>query len=99
MNRRPVLQPEAEADLAEAFQWYENQRAGLGRQFLQSVETVFDRICETPQLHPVVYGSVRQALVRRFPYVVCYLDDESVVEVIAVFHVRRDPTSWRERVE
>ena len=39
-----MLQSEAEADLAEAYQWYERQRVGLGREFIESVETVFARI-------------------------------------------------------
>jgi plasmid stabilization system protein ParE len=99
MNRRLTLQPEAEADLAAAFRWYESQRFGLGTEFMQCVEAVFDRIRETPQLYPVVYHSVRQALVRRFPYVVCYVDDGDDVDVIAVFHGHRDPTAWQVRVE
>ena len=99
MTYRLVIQPEAEADLDDAYRWYETQRSGLGGEFLECVEAVFDRIRETPELHAVVYRTVRQTLVRRFPYVVCYLIDGNRVEVVAVFHGHRHPTAWKSRVD
>ncbi|MCO6454381.1 MAG: hypothetical protein J5I93_03615 [Pirellulaceae bacterium] len=42
--------------------------------------------------------NVRQTLVKRFPYVVCYVFEEDRVDVIAVFHGHRDPTVWTSRV-
>ena len=98
MTYRITIQPEAELDLAAAFQWYEDQRPGLGREFLERVEQVFQRICETPELHAVTYRGVRQTLVRRFPYVVCYIFEADCVDVVAVFHGRRDPNAWQSRV-
>ena len=71
----------------------------MGRQFIECVEAVFDRIRQTPELHAVVYQSVRQTLVKRFPYVVCYVLEEDRVDVVAVFHGHRDPTVWKSRVD
>ncbi len=99
MTYRFVIQPEAEADLDEAYRWYERQRPGLGREFIERVEAVFDRICVTPELHGIVYKQVRQTLVRQFPYVVCYVLEEELVDVVAVFHGHRDPTDWHSRVD
>jgi hypothetical protein len=33
-----ILAPEAELDVAEAYAWYEKRRAGLGEEFLSSVD-------------------------------------------------------------
>ena len=99
MTYRVVIQPEAEADLDEAYRWYENQRSGLGGEFIECVEAVFERICETPELHAVVHKAVRQALVKRFPYVVCYVFEGDRVDVVAVFHGHRDPTAWKSHVD
>jgi hypothetical protein len=33
-----VIAPEAELDIAEAYVWYEGRRAGLGEEFLSSVD-------------------------------------------------------------
>jgi len=98
MNYRLVLQPEAEADLDEAYLWYEKQRVGLGAELIACVEAVFDRIRQSPDLHAVVFRNVRQTLVQRFPYVVCYLFEDDRVDVVAVFHGHRDPAVWKSRV-
>ena len=99
MTYRLVIQPEAEADLDEAYRCYENQRSSLGGEFIECVEAVFERIRETPELHAVVFRNVRQTLVKRFPYVVCYVFEENQVDLVAVFHGHRDPTAWRVRID
>jgi len=99
MTYRLVLQPEAEADLNEAYRWYEDQRPGLGGEFIESVEAVFERIRQTLEFYAVAYREVRQTLVKRFPYVVCYVFQEDQADVVAVFHGHRDPTVWRSRVD
>ena len=93
-----ALEPEAEADLDEAYRWYESQRRGLGRKFIECVEAVFERIRQSPELHSAVLRNVRQTLVKRFPYIVCYVFEEDRVDIVAVFHGHRDPTVWRSRV-
>jgi hypothetical protein len=50
-----TINPEAEEDLADAYDWYEEQRSGLGREFLDCVEQVFNRIQRTPEIHAVTY--------------------------------------------
>ena len=40
MPPRLLLNPEAEADLVEAFAWYEGQRPGLGSEFFAEVAQV-----------------------------------------------------------
>ena len=99
MTYRLVIQPEAEADLDEAYRRYERQLSGLGSEFIESVEAVFERIRETPELHAVVYKRVRQTLVKRFPYVVCYVFEGDWVDIVAVFHGHRDPTAWKSRAD
>ena len=43
-------------------------------------------------------GRIRQAIVRRFPYVVLFVEYPDYVEVLAVFHTWRDPKQWQGRV-
>ena len=92
-----IIEPEAEDDLANAYDWYEEQRPGLGIDFLNCIEDVFRRLRVTPEMHAVVHNNVRQTLVKRFPYVVCYTVDEECVYVVAVFHGQRDPNAWKSR--
>ena len=69
MKKPLIVRPEAEVELAEAYQWYEQQVHGLGAQFLLCVDAVMASIERNPQLFPVVHkGVIRRALTRRFPY-------------------------------
>ena len=65
--------PEAQQELAEAYDWYEERRAGLGDQLLLSVDAVLDAIQRHPESGPLVHREVRRLLTRRFPYSVLYV--------------------------
>ncbi len=54
-------------DLAAGFWYYEEQREGLGDNFLSAVDSAFDAIERYPQMFAQVHGEVRRALVSRFP--------------------------------
>jgi toxin ParE1/3/4 len=97
MNLPIVLRDEAQAEFDEAFDYYEAHRPGLGVTFTERVQEVFDRISANPQLHAVVLGDVRKAVVARFPYCVYYRAEAARIEVIAVFHTSRDPSVWQGR--
>ena len=92
-----IIRPEAEADLANARDWYERQRAGLGAEFLLCVEEVLERIGRTPEMYMMVHHDVRRALTRRFPYAVYYRIAGNDVVVLGILHTRRDPREWQSR--
>jgi plasmid stabilization system protein ParE len=97
MSLPVVLRRQARAEFDAAFDWYERQRAGLGPEFAERVQAVFDRISATPEMHAKVYRDVRRALVRQFPYSVYYRLRTDRVVVLAVFHNKRDPKIWKSR--
>lgn len=84
--------------MAEAFDWYEQRRPGLGHEFLEVIGTVLKAITENPLLHRVVYRDVRRALPRRFPYKVLYVTQADEVQVVGVVHAKRHPRVWQRRV-
>lgn len=92
-----VFHPDVQADTDEAYRWYEQQRAGLGDDFLAELDIVFRRLEQMPGMFQVIWQNVRRALPRRFPYGVYYRIEQDRVEVLAVHHTRRDPTSWQGR--
>src|SRR2546427_1246516 len=99
MQPRLLLEDEARADLAEAFTWYEQQRPGLGSEFLAEVALVLDSIERSPAAHAVIRGQTRRVLVRRFPYAVFYVLDPDVVAVTAVTHGRETHVGGRSGVD
>jgi len=68
MSRELIVRPEAEAELAEAFEWYESRIPGLGLDFIRVVDSLFNSILRNPLMYPVVYKTVRRGITRRFPY-------------------------------
>ncbi len=89
--------PEAFADVAEAFSWYQAQRPGLGWEFATELDAALGLLERAPEAGPVVHRSLRRALLRRFPYAVYYAVAADQILVRAVLHMRRDPRRWRAR--
>jgi toxin ParE1/3/4 len=98
VSRRLIVRPEAEAEMADAFDWYEDRVRGLGSQFLLCVDAVFSAILRSPQQFPRVHRVVRRALTRRFPYEAFSVEDDERVVVLSVFHAKRNPKRWQERI-
>jgi plasmid stabilization system protein ParE len=90
--------PEADAELTEARQWYSHQRKGLDLDFMQSIDVALSRIRSNPRLFPVVHGGLRRAVVRHFPFAILYEVTTEQIQIIAVFHSRRNPDVWKSRV-
>lgn len=91
--------PEADAELTEARQWYSHQRKDLDLEFMQCIDDALSRVVKNPYFFPIVYQSLRRAVVRRFPFAVFYEVGSEELHVIAVFHSRRDPEIWKARVK
>ena len=97
-----LFHPAARDELREAREWYEAQRVGLGDDLGGVIGLAIDRIREFPDAYPEVLPAVRRAVLARFPYSLFYRRRPSTpdaVEILAVFHHRRDPATWRRRAE
>ncbi len=97
MSRRVLFRPEARTEYALAWQWYEDEREGLGAEMVGCVDATIASVARDPLLHLKVFGEVRRALVRRFPYAVFFVVDADTVLILAVAHAHREPGYWLER--
>jgi len=94
---RLVAEPRADLDVAATFDWYENEEAGLGEDFLDELRAAYDRIVDGPLAYQALRSGIRRGLLRRFPYAVYFAVEGDVVVVLAVLHVARDPAEWQRR--
>lgn len=89
---------EAEAELDEAFAYYETQAPGLGSRFVTEVAAAVKLI----QAHPKAWANlgrrIRRCQLKRFPYGVIYAELPSEIVVIAVMHLHRRPAYWKDRL-
>ena len=97
MARRWIVRPLAESDVDRAASWYEDQRPGVGLRFLDAADRLFDRLRASPLQFPLVSTDVRRALLHTFPYAVYFRATNDAVVVLAVLHLRREPSMWRTR--
>jgi plasmid stabilization system protein ParE len=98
MNLPVILSPVANREFLEAAAWYETTTE-RGETVIEHVQQVLDRIAQMPELRPCIYRDIRRAQVPRFPYNVLYRTLTDRLELIAVFHGKRDPRIWQSRVE
>lgn len=95
---------EARGEGIEASKWYEDQRSGLGDQFLDELQAAIERISESPSSFAMLeqYSGrhdVRRCRLKRFPYGVIFFIRGDDVVVVAVCHARRRPLYWADRIK
>jgi len=78
-------------ELNLAVAWYELQQQGLGLDFLDCVDASLARIRRTPEIFPVVQGSLRRSVVERFPFSIYFEIEKREIVIHAIFGNRRDP--------
>ena len=54
-----AFRPEAEAELAEAVDWYEARGRGLGAEFLRALDAVLAFVQRNPHAYPIVLAPAR----------------------------------------
>lgn len=81
----------AKDDIELAFVWYERQRRGLGFEFLDCIENAVKSVTENPKMYKLTYSNFRGCVIRRFPFSIFYLIENTEIIVHSVFDNRKDP--------
>lgn len=92
-----LLTPAAEADVEEAFGWYEVQRRGLGFAFRHAVDVAMAAAESNPEAYAILYRATRRVLLPKFPYALYYRVVGENVVVVGCIHAKRHPGTWRSR--
>ena len=94
-----VVKPEAEYDISSAYLWYENRQAGLGKEFLSSLESTFDKIIANSSVFMVQRNQIRRARILRFPYTIFFKVENNIGYILTVVHEKRGSKFLIERLE
>ena len=92
-----IITPNAELDIRDARTWYEGKRTGLGERFVMAVETALGQIVRVPRGGSEIEPGVRRVVIRKFPYGVFYRVDPDQIAILAVYHSKRNPRTWKTR--
>lgn len=85
------VKDEANIDIIEAYLYYEEKRIGLGEEFLEHLDTYFDRIITNPEHFPKKRKPYREAFLKRFPFLIIYEITKEKVIVYSVFNTWQNP--------
>ena len=97
MTLRVVFRRAAKSEFEDAAVRYDEQRPGLGEEFIHEIEQALARAVLAPQRYPLVFGDIRRTVARRFPFSVYFRVRADALVVLAVFHGRRNPAIWQRR--
>jgi toxin ParE1/3/4 len=93
-----IIHSEAIEELDGAVSYYEDQKVGLGLDFLAEVEQTLSKIQQNPNLGAVYkVTESRRYVIQRFPFLVFYAELEELIWVVAIAHGKRRPEYWRKR--
>jgi hypothetical protein len=90
--------PEAEDEIHEAVDYYEEREAGLGFDFALEVYSAVGRAARHPEAWPVLENEIRRCQTERFPFGIVYSHETNGIFVLAVMHLHRAPTYWKHRL-
>jgi plasmid stabilization system protein ParE len=91
------LRKAAREEIEDAFEWYRSQSPTAALRFLLAVDEALAQVRERPETFPIAVGTLRRALLRRFPYAVYFKVYERTISVVGVIHGHRHPRTWLRR--
>lgn len=92
MTYKLILKSRSHIDLAEAIEYYQSKRKGLGLKFLKCVQKFFGRITKNPLHYPLKNSQFREAYIQKFPFVIIYEFIDKEVVLFSVFNTHQIPT-------
>jgi len=97
---KPVrISREAERELLQSIEFYDERRQGLGERFAVAVQGAISTIQSNPLRKDPQEDGTRHYLLRSFPFIIQYLDQPEEIWIVAGAHTSRKPGYWRERSE
>lgn len=86
-----ILSELAEKELADAYIYYESKSNLLGEKLILEVESILEKIEKNPHLFPRRYKHYREAVLKKFPYLLVYEILEKQIVIHSVFNTHRNP--------
>jgi len=90
---KAIVSNEAEKDIQQIQDWYEEQGKGLGNKFILSLSEAIKLLRKFPKIYAEVENEIRKAVLSKYPYAVYYSPNEAegIVDILAIIHTSRSP--------
>lgn len=77
-------------EIIDAYDWYEQQKEGLGAAFLNELDAFYNVLSDNPKTFSYYDKPVREGKINRFPYTVVYEIFGSTIVIYSVFMEKQD---------
>ncbi|CAN5652636.1 type II toxin-antitoxin system RelE/ParE family toxin [soil metagenome] len=102
MSRKRLVQSAlAQSDVEAAIEYYFREAgADVARRFIDAIETAFRAIGDRPatgsprHAHELNIPGLRSQRLKRFPYLIFYVERADRIDVWRVLHAQRDMAAW-----
>ena len=88
---------EAEKDIAIGISFYESQKEGLGKYFLNSILADIESLHIYAGIH-IVISDYYRLLAKRFPFSIYYKVKDNIIYIYAILDCRKNPLWIKERL-
>jgi len=88
---------EAEKDIAMGMSFYESQKEGLGKYFLNSILADIESLHIYASIH-IVISDYYRLLAKRFPFSIYYKVKNKIIYIYAILDCRKNPNSIAQRL-
>ena len=89
---------DAENDFDKSYEYYLEKSLKIANSFFLSINICLDNVKQNPLSFPIAHKDIRKCTVKKFPFVIYYQIEGSIVKLIAIFHTSRNPEIWNERI-
>ena len=91
--------PEADEEVFQAVQWYENIDDQLAVRFKLELDRAERLVLQSPDSWSRYFHSTQGFRLKGFPYVMAYLQRDERLVVVALAHTRRAAGYWKNRID
>jgi hypothetical protein len=91
------IHPQAIREARAARRWYAQRSVLVAQQFVAELDRAVVQVTSAPQSLPSYLHGTRVCRLRRFPYLLVFIERPASVLVIAIAHARRRPGYWSRR--
>ena len=91
MGYNVIVQIQAILKIREAFDWYEEQKEGLGYELIEEIEVCYENLRINPERYSYINPIYRRIKTSRFPYILMYEIEGNEVIIINIRHIKQKP--------
>lgn len=93
MAYKIIVKPAAKTEILKIKRWYEDQKAGLGIEFINELRVYIHAIKKNHSIFQVKYQILYAIVLKRFPYLAYYSVENNTIFIHAVIASKQDQES------